>query len=70
MRRAGIKEAAQKAAEEGAKTLERIDKGLPPEVKETAEEVKEAATEAVEEIKEAATEAAEEVKEAVEKAAE
>ena len=70
IRRAGIKEVAKKAAEEGAKALERIDKGLPPEVKETAEEVKEATTEAVEEIKEAATEAAEEVKEAVEKAAE
>ncbi|MBO4620075.1 MAG: hypothetical protein J5654_08190 [Victivallales bacterium] len=70
MRRADIKQFAQQAAEEGAKALERAEKGLPPEVKETAEEAKEAVSEAAKEIKEAASEAVEEVKEAVEKVAE
>ena len=70
MRRADIKQFAQQAAEEGAKMLERVEKGLPAEVKEVAEEAKEAAGDAAEEVKAAAADAVEEVKEAVEKAAE
>lgn len=64
--RIAMREEAQKAMEEGAKELERMEKGITQAV----DEVKEAAADVVETAKDAAEDAAEAVKDAVEKAAE
>ena len=65
-KRIAMREEAQKAMEEGAKELERMEKGITQAV----DEVKEAAADVVETAKDAAEDAAEAVKDAVEKAAE
>ena len=74
--RTEMKRVAQQAMEEGAKELQRMEKGLVNEVQETAEkakdtaaEVKETAEKAVEQVKEAAKDAADEAKEAAKDAA-
>ena len=73
--RTEMKRVAQQAMEEGAKELQRMEKGLVNEFQETAEkakdtaaEVKETAEKAVEQVKEAAKDAADEAKDAAENA--
>ncbi len=69
-KRAGIRKAAEKAMEEGAKQLERMEKGISDEVKDAVEETKDAAADVAEETKAAAADAVEAVKETAEDVAE
>lgn len=67
--RTEMKRVAQQAMEEGAKELQRMEKGLVNEVQETAEKAKDAAAQTAAEVKETAENALEQVKEAAKDAA-